>query len=132
MPDSRSVLSRIEPSLEQGLVQTELELFESPLEFNELDDFALLPPADDLALDEDFSELLDLAEDFPLVEDFSELLEELSPLEAGASSDFAELEGRSPTASGKTDEESSPQAVRLIVAIRARMGREKNFMSRGG
>ena len=29
------------------------------------------------------------------------------------------------------EEESSPQAVRLIVAIRARMGREKNFMSRG-
>ena len=30
------------------------------------------------------------------------------------------------------EEESSPQAVRLIVAIRARTGREKNFMSRGG
>ena len=27
---------------------------------------------------------------------------------------------------------SSPQAVKLIVAIRARTGREKNFMSRGG
>ena len=30
------------------------------------------------------------------------------------------------------EDESSPQAVRLIVAIRARTGREKNFMSRGG
>ena len=88
----------------------------------------LFEPVEEL----DFAELLDLAEDFPLVEDFTELLEELSPLEAGASSDFAELEGRSPTASGKTDEESSLQAVRLIVAIRARTGREKNFMSRGG
>jgi hypothetical protein len=116
----------------QALVQTELELFVSPLEFNELEDFALLPPADEFTLELDFTELLDLAEDFPPVEDFTELPEELSPLEAGASSDFAELEGRSPTASGKTDEESSPQAVRLIVAIRARMGREKNFMSRGG
>ena len=75
----------------------------------------LFEPVEEL----DFAELLDLAEDFPLVEDFTELPEELSPLEAGASSDFAELEGRSPTASGKTDEESSPQAVRLIVAIRA-------------
>lgn len=115
----------------QALVQTELELFVSPLEFNELEDFALLPPADEFTLELDFAELLDLAEDFPPVEDFTELPEELSPLEAGASSDFAELEGRSPTASGKTDEESSPQAVRLIVAIRARTGREKNFMSRG-
>jgi len=37
----------------------------------------------------------------------------------GASSDFAELEGRSPTVSGKTDEESSPQATRLDVTIKA-------------
>ena len=89
----------------QALVQTELELFVSPLEFNELEDFALLPPADDLALDEDFSELLDLAEDFPPVEDFTELLEaellvEISPADSGATPE---------------EDSSSPQAVKDIV-----------------
>ena len=106
----------------QALVQTELELFVSPLEFNELEDFALLPPADEFTLELDFAELLDLAEDFPPVEDFTELLEaelvvEISPADSGATPE---------------EDSSSPQAVRLIVAIRARTGREKIFMSRGG
>jgi len=72
---------------------------------------------EDSSLDElDFTEELD---DFTLDDDFAELLEERAALEAGASSDFAELEGRSPTASGKADEESSPQATRLDVTIKA-------------
>jgi hypothetical protein len=61
-------------------------------------------------------ELLDVTEelllasvdelDLALDDDFAELLEELSPLEESDS-----LEGRSPTESGKTDESSSPQAT---------------------
>ena len=130
MPVSELYLEIILPSSLHSVYDVEL-LAEDNAKETELPGFTdelLFEPVEEL----DFSELLDLAEDFPPVEDFTELLEELSPLEAGASFDFAELEGRSPTASGKTDEESSPQAVRLIVAIRARTGREKNFMSRGG
>ena len=67
---------------------------------------------DELTLELDFTELLDLAEE-----------DEILPLDEGL--DPSLLLRMTP------EDESSPQAARLIVAIRARMGREKNFMSRG-
>ena len=117
MPVSELYLEIIFPSSLHSVYDVEL-LAEDNAKETELPGFTdelLFEPVEEL----DFSELLDLAEDFPPVEDFTELPEELSPLEAGASSDFAELEGRSPTASGKTDEESSLQATRLDVTIKA-------------
>jgi hypothetical protein len=78
----------------------------------------LFVPADEPA---DVPELLDVTEelllasvdelDLALDDDFAELLEELSPLEESDS-----LEGRSPTESGKTDESSSPQATIKVNA----------------
>ena len=120
MPVSELYLEIILPSSSHSVYDVEL-LAEDNAKETELPGFTdelLFEPVEEL----DFSELLDLAEDFPLVEDFSELLEaellvEISPADSGATPE---------------EDSSSPQAVRLIVAIRARTGREKIFMSRGG
>ena len=97
---------------------------------------------DELTLELDFTELLDLAEDELFFEE-----DEILPLDEGLDPSWLSplrmtlsllsllldpFDSACASLRVTPEDESSPQAVRLIVAIRARMGREKNFMSRGG
>lgn len=103
---------------------------------------------DELTLELDFTELLDLAEDELFFEE-----DEILPLDEGLDPSWLSplrmtlsllsllpllldpFDSACASLRVTPEDESSPQAARLIVAIRANKasaGREKNFMSRGG